>query len=255
MKIMNQWQTFTAQSDDGPARHAAIGLIVLDSDVVIEQEVRRFLPADGVGLFASRISMAPTLSPETLGALRDEIPAVVARLVPNDRLDVVAFGCTSASMVLGSAALEQIIRAARPQVAVTDPIRAALAAVSTLGINRLAVLTPYEPALNQLFDDFWPANGGAAVVARGCFSKNSDPQICRVAPQAIWQAALQLVRQSGADGLFISCTAMRCSDIITRLEADLGIPVITSNQALAWHAMQLADCHHNSIHYGKIFSY
>lgn len=250
---MNQWHTFGTKSDEGPAKDCAIGLIVLDSDVVIEQEVRRFLPADGVGLYSSRISIAPTLSPAALHNLVSDIPSAVKRLVPNDKLNVIAFGCTSASIALGSRVLADIIREIRPNVLVTDPINSALEAISHLGAKRLAVLTPYEPSLNQLFDDFWPEASQVPIIARGCFNKNSDPLICRISPDDIYQAALSLVRESEADCLFISCTALRCSGIIEKIETEMGISVVTSNQALAWHAMKLTNTH-NQNHYGKLFS-
>jgi maleate isomerase len=45
--------------------------------------------------------------------------------------------------------------------------------------------------------------------------------------------------QGDVDAVFISCTALRCSSVIQRIEDDIGKPVVTSNQALAWHCMRL----------------
>ena len=64
---------------------------------------------------------------------------------------------------------------------------------------------------------------------------------CRVSPESIHAAGLAL-GGADVDGLFISCTALRVSPIIDRLERDLGKPVVSSNQAMAWHAMRLAGC-------------
>jgi maleate isomerase len=36
----------------------------------------------------------------------------------------------------------------------------------------------------------------------------------------------------------VSCTAIRSGAAIGGLEAELGVPVVTSNQALAWHALR-----------------
>ena len=41
-----------------------------------------------------------------------------------------------------------------------------------------------------------------------------------------------------ADAYFISCTAVRSLEVIGALEAALGRPVVTSNQAFAWHCLR-----------------
>ena len=43
---------------------------------------------------------------------------------------------------------------------------------------------------------------------------------------------------AGADALFISCTGICALPQIERLERELGVPVITSNQATIWCAMR-----------------
>ena len=44
---------------------------------------------------------------------------------------------------------------------------------------------------------------------------------------------------AGADALFISCTALRASEAVERIEQAIGRPVVTSNQAVVWHALHL----------------
>jgi maleate isomerase len=40
--------------------------------------------------------------------------------------------------------------------------------------------------------------------------------------------------------VFISCTGLRTAPLVSLLEKRLRKPVVTSNQALAWHALRLA---------------
>ena len=61
----------------------------------------------------------------------------------------------------------------------------------------------------------------------------------KVAPEAIYEAAIAIDRPD-ADAVLVSCTALRTSSVIDRIEQHLGKPVVTSNQALAWHALRLA---------------
>lgn len=42
------------------------------------------------------------------------------------------------------------------------------------------------------------------------------------------------------DGVFVSCTSLRTMKIIGDVESRLYKPIISSNQALAWHMMRLA---------------
>ena len=46
-------------------------------------------------------------------------------------------------------------------------------------------------------------------------------------------------RDPEADLLFISCTALRASLVLDQIEQSLGKPVLSSNQVLAWHSLQL----------------
>lgn len=55
-----------------------------------------------------------------------------------------------------------------------------------------------------------------------------------------------------ADGIFIACTNFRCSDVIEQIEEDSGKPVVTSNQATAWHLMKLLGMNDVVEGYGQL---
>ncbi len=42
-----------------------------------------------------------------------------------------------------------------------------------------------------------------------------------------------------AEALFVSCTALRAAAAVPAMEAALGRPVVTSNQATAWQCLRL----------------
>ena len=52
----------------------------------------------------------------------------------------------------------------------------------------------------------------------------------------------------------MSCTSLRALQIIPQAEAALGKPVISSNQALAWHMMRLAGLANGPINAGRLFA-
>ncbi len=246
------WAHMPCVLDKGPAARAAIGLIVLASDTVIEPEVQTFLPRGGVALYGSRIPMAAAAGVETLKAMEQHIPEVAAGILPDDELDVMGFGCTSGSMVIGPDQVAKAVHAAKPGLPVTNPVSACLKGLETLGIRRIALLTPYVDEVNVAVEDY-VSGQGLDIVVKGSFKQNGDPQITRVPPEAIYEAGCELGK-ADVDGLFISCTALRCSSVIARIEEAIGKPVVTSNQALAWDCLRLAGYDEPVEGYGRLLT-
>jgi hypothetical protein len=141
--------------DGGIAERAAIGLIVLATDQTLEHEFRRLLDAPGIALYQSRILNDARITPETLVAMEARLVDAASLILPGLPLDVVAFGCTSASMVIGEERVFARLREARPGVACTTPITAAFAAFDALGVRRLALLTPYRDDIKTLTAQPW----------------------------------------------------------------------------------------------------
>ncbi len=220
-------RSFLAQSDGGPARDGAIGLVALATDHVCELDLRQVIPQDRWPLYVSRIAFAPEITVATLGAMRDGITGAAELILAGGRIDVIAYGCTVFAR----------LRAARPGVACTTPPTAALAALRALKLTRIAVLTPYTEGVNRLVRGYLTER--VDVAAFGAFNKDSDAEVASIAPASILAAA-QALDAPDIEGLFLSCTGMRALGIVEALEERLGKPVVTSNQALAWDALRLA---------------
>jgi len=54
------------------------------------------------------------------------------------------------------------------------------------------------------------------------------------------EAVRTLARRCPLDGVFLSCTNLRTLDILAPLQAELGLPVLSSNQVLALQMARLA---------------
>ncbi|WKL38978.1 hypothetical protein Q1M64_04665 (plasmid) [Sinorhizobium meliloti] len=80
----------------------------------------------------------------------------------------------------------------------------------------------------------------------------NDEDMARVTPDYIFEFAKQVDRP-GSDAIFISCGALRSVDVIHALEAEIGKPVITSNQAMMWDCLRLAGVIDRSAKYGRLF--
>jgi len=239
-----------SRSDGGPTCHGAVGLLALSTDHVCEGDLRRVLPQDRLPLYVSRVAIATELSLETLAAMQGDITRAAALLLPESRLDVIAYGCTSGTMVIGEDNVFAEIRKARPGIACTTPPTASLAAFATLGLRRIAVLAPYPHAVNLQVRRFLQARG-LEVPVFGGFNKDKDADIAAISVESIVEAAQRLDRPD-IDGIFLSCTGLRAIDAVAPLESLLGKPVVSSNQALAWHAMRLAGCREAVAGYGQL---
>jgi len=239
--------------DAGISDRAAIGLVVLATDHTIEYEWRKLLSIDGVGFYESRIVNSAEITPETLREMDDRIAPGVAVIRPGERLDVVAFGCTSASMVLGEDRVIARIRESRPNVACTTPITAARVALNSLGAKRVALLTPYMRTINESMRDYL-VNRGINVVRMGSFEHSDDNEVARIDAQSVRNAILALGRHEDVDAVFVSCTSLRLADQAALIEGELGKPVTSSNHAMAWHALRLAGVKDELPQFGRLFA-
>jgi maleate isomerase len=177
---------------------------------------------------------------DELSDMADEIDRCVELLSTAD-VDVVAYGCTTGSLVAGPRYDEQIESRLSdlgnvPAVATAASIKRAF---ETLGLESLAIATPYVDDLNKRERTFLEAAGYEVTGITGLgIGPNVD--IGRQRPETAYREA-QSVDTPAADGLFLSCTNYRTFEVIPALEADLGKPVVSSNQATLWDALRSID--------------
>jgi maleate isomerase len=240
--------------DGGIASRARIGLIVLATDYTIEHEWRRIMAGlEGVALYESRIFNDSRITPETLRAMEPRIADAAAVILPGDGLDVVAYGCTSASMAIGEDKVFERIRSARPDVRCTTPITAAFAAFRAFGARRLAVLTPYRADVNRIVADYIRARGFEVPVF-GSFNEENDSKVARIAPSAVKAGIDHIRRLAEVDAVFVSCTSVRLAEAAADIEREIGLPVTSSNHAMAWHALRLARVTDPLPQFGRLFT-
>lgn len=216
-----------------------VGLIVLETDLTMERDFARLTHGTGVDVFANRIAFGNPITRDTLAALESGLTDAAAALIPEAPFDVVHFGCTSASAVIGDAGVAAAIRAAKPGAEVLNPMIAAEAALAALGIHRLSILTPYTPEISRPVGDRFAAQGHA-IDQFTCWGLEDDRDMARVRTDVVVREAVAAMHPD-SDALFISCTAVPAAQVVNAIEAELGRPVVTSNLAAAWMALRLCD--------------
>jgi maleate isomerase len=238
--------------DAGSGARASLGVIVLETDETLEPEFARMTDLDGVALYHSRIAMETDISAKTLARMEQDIPAA-AGLFPARGLDVIGYGCTSGATVIGPEAVARAVQSKRPDAQVTNPLTAIIAAGRSLQATRLAFVTPYVAQVSrQMRGEL--ERSGFEIVAFGSFEQSDDRTVARITPQAILRAALSVAAQAPCDAIVISCTNLRCLDVIPEIEAQSGLPTISSNQALAWHMLRLAKINEQRPQFGRLFT-
>lgn len=224
-------------TDGGIGEKANLGLLVLQTDQTIEDEFRFALP-EATALYGARLKSPPDITPETLRAMESEI-APTAALLPPVRLDVVGFGCTSGALVIGQDRVAARVRETLPDVRVTDPFTAGVAAMQALGVTRIGLLTPYIATINRSLREALMARG-IDVPVMGSFNEADDDRVARITTASIEDAILAVGSSDACEAVFVSCTSLRVARIVARVEARLGKPVTSSNHALAWHMLRLS---------------
>lgn len=232
--------TLSYQSDRGPGYRATLGIVVLRTDEAMEVDLRAFLPEDGVALHHTRIPFEPTVTKETLARMAGDLAESTGLLPDAAPFDAIGYGCTSGSAVIGETRVAEVVQSIFSGVSVTNPLTAAKAALAALGAERVALVTPYVPEVSQALCDRL-AESGIEIATLASFEVLEDAAVARITPNSILEAIVSTGKKYACDAVFAACTNLRTSSILAEAEDKLGKPVISSNQALAWHMMRLAN--------------
>ena len=167
------------QLDQGLGSRLRIGLIELATDQTSEHEFRRIFALSGVDFYQSRIWNDATITPETLVRMEKDVEGAMRVIMPNLRIDVAGFTCTSGAMVIGEDKVFSLMRKARPGIPCSSPITGAMAGMKALGLRRIALLTPYVQAINDMMRDYIE-DRGVSVPVMGSFNNANDDEVARI---------------------------------------------------------------------------
>lgn len=152
--------------------------------------------------------------------------------------DLLVFACTTGSMV-GGPGFDKVLIAQMEEASGIPSITTSTAlmeAFDHLNVNNLSIVTPYNDDLNKLEVNFLAAAGYETKSIRGLNIEDTTV-LPFVQPEEYYKLAME-IDTTGVDALFISCTGICAIPVIEKIEKELGLPVITSNQATVWCAMR-----------------
>lgn len=227
---------YTLDQDDPNV--SPLGLIVLQTDETLEPEFGAYFSDRKCPIHITRIPSGIEVTTDSLAAMETALPAA-AELLPSARAyRVVGYGCTSASSVIGSERVADLVKQSCNTDKVTNPLQAATACAADLGVSKFALLSPYIEEVNAPLRRAFSASGISTDVF-GTFGQAEEAKVARISVRSVIEAATILGSDPSVEAVFLSCTNLRTIEAIPEIHAQIGKPVLSSNQSLAWHMRRL----------------
>ena len=229
-----------------------IGLITLGSDFRIEKDFNNVIYGRDVDLYVNRIHCYNPLTNETLAKMADDITDVTKDILPDQKIDCVAYGCTSGTIAAGFDVIEKNVKLAKPQAKVTTPITSAIKALKAFNVSKISVFTPYTKSINDSVINYFNKEN-ITVNGLTYFDIESDLDIGKVDEKYLFEV-LSKIDLEDSEALFVSCTALPVLSIINKLEKKLNKVILSSNQTLIWDSLNAINYKEKIEGFGKLFN-
>ena len=221
-----------------------VGLLALTTDLTIEKDFNSICNQLPIDIFVNRIHNENPLSKENLLKMYEQIEPITEKILPGEKINTVAYGCTSGTIAIGEDKVKEKIQLAKPECYVTTPITSAIKAFKLMNIKTISVFTPYPESVNKtIYEYFLKKN--IQVQSFGTFNLEVDSDFANIDPKYLSETLIQL-DTSSADALFVSCTALPALEKINK-------PVLSSNQTLIWDTIRSVGFKSPVEGYGKLF--
>lgn len=170
------------------------------------------------------------------------------------RPHVILYGCTSATLSHG-ADFDRLLTDTIRNQSGAETVTAAgslVHAMKTVGAEKIAFASPYVGAINDLAVEFFASEGIQTASRADIGVELGNYGQGELTPDEVYDLALR-ADSDAAQAMVLSCTDMRSVETVERLEAKLGKPVLCSNQAMVFQAMQKLGLPVDSVTCGALF--
>ncbi len=241
-KDLNDWYGWRAK----------LGIIYTSSSTIMESEFYAMAPR-GVSSHTTRVYLGKVTAEELVKTGARAIEA--ARLLATAPLHAIVFWCTSGSFLLGpgyDAELTEDLFEVTDPIPVITTTTAIANALKTLDLQKIVIATPYTDDINDRACGFFEAVDHQVLNVQG-LQITTDREMTQLSPEKVYELARSTWTPE-ADGMVISCTSLRTIEILEELEADIGKPVISANQASFWATLRLAGVNEKVSGFGRLLS-
>ena len=227
-----------------------IGLLALSTDLTIESDFQSICHSLPINLFVNRIHNENPLTKENLLKMYDQLESITEKILPGEKINTMAYGCTSGTIAIGEDKVKEKIQLAKPGCYVTTPITSAIKAFNKMNVKKIAVFTPYPESVNKTISEYF-IKKNIHVMSFSTFNLDLDVDFARVDPKYLSEILTKL-NINDADALFVSCTALPALEILNEVEKKINKPVFSSNQTLIWDTIRSAGYKSSVEGYGKL---
>lgn len=257
-------------ANDNWGAGARIGLFIVGAEVVPEAEWWAMAPP-GVSIHAARVT-APTPWAEWRDGAVVLAPDLArgAAQFSGMALSAAVLAHSSSSIAAGpgwdSAVAAHLTDVLHPATQATTNGLDCVLALEHLGVHRpFLVFPPWFGEATVAKGAGYFTDHGLAVA--GAFRQVPEARWADTAPQNLYREGMHLHQNTDllfdqivaecpadADGVLIAGTGFRCVAIIDALEAALGRPVVTANQASLWRCLDLVGAAAPISGYGRLLA-
>lgn len=224
-------------------RAIRIGLLVPAGNITFEPDFASIVPPN-VTLHAHRLSFQKTYEGENTEAMDDinsGLPQAAA-ILSKAKVQIMTYGFTTATFYRGidyARRLENLITGASGVQAVV-PSLALLDALYHLGVRKISVVTPYPSWNNEVLKKFMKETNYEILSFVGDnrpLEEASKNYMWHQPPEEIIDYVVNNCHPN-AEAMICPCTAWRIFEVVDEIEEQLGIPVVTANQATIWRVFR-----------------
>jgi len=227
-----------------------VGLLALSTDLTIENDFQSICQKLPLDLFVNRIHNENPLTKENLMKMYDQIAPVTEKILPGQKINTIAYACTSGTITIGEDKVKEKVQLAKPGCYVTTPITSALKAFTEMNAKKIALFTPYPESVNKTILEYFNRKN-INIISFSTFNIDLDEDIASVDPKHLLETLIKLDLRD-ADALFISCTALPALEILDEVEKKIGKTILSSNQTLIWDTLRSVGFKSPVQGYGKL---
>lgn len=236
-----------------------VGLIVPSNNGVILPEIYKALP-EGVTAYETRMRAGAHVTPDAINRMVEDTLDAGA-LLAEANVGMMSYCCMGSSVFKGWDWEDDILRQLEKigRCPVTSANTAILEAIRHLGVTTVQLVTPYPRSIDELLPSFFASRG---VKVRGITKVKVNPigaepahnrDIRFVEPRYLYTLA-RSIDTNGIDAVCFLATDMETMAMIDALERDLGVPVLSNNQAIVWEIVRRLKLNARIPGYGRLLA-
>ncbi len=209
-----------------------LGAIMPSNNTVLEPELYSVLPS-GLSLHGARVVARGKNTRERIFSMAEVIPHAIEEL--QNKVGVFCYACMTTSLLKPVGWHEALAEGAggAPFLPAGETM---VQALGHLGAKRIGVFSPYSDEIAALvprwFEQFH------LQVVHNANVPFTPEQVMSRRCEDLYPVISQQLKGKAIDALAILATDLATFTVIDTLEADLGVPVVSSNLALLWSMLE-----------------